>query len=366
MENEKIGIGATGPLAGLIQLIVLSVIGVLIFVYSISLDLIVLKIIPATLLMLVALGHLSLLGDNFPFSPPGGNWNPTKSRVAAGIGMTIIWAIFTFAFIIFMRFIYPRWPIGPLYLWFGVIAFWLTLLYGINWNGWPFKGRLHPWATMGVSFVIIMTISILIWIFLTNLDGTPFADSPMNHKGPLNVNWLTGYLVWCIAWFFVFNPVFTTQGWPFGKWGHPGAAIGQTVLAHLLAYICWKGSLALGMSPTFSFAAVGSSLVFWSLVYSWHLQFWGVTKYTFFQRAISSFIIQCIIIAIWIIILRVILGPAAKAIAAAKLPADVNILIIYFNLCIVGPALIAHNAFWLRWPLTLPTPPGTPPPDQTA
>jgi hypothetical protein len=48
------------------------------------------------------------------------------------------------------------------------------------------------------------------------------------------------------------------------------------------------------------------------------------------------------------------------------LPADVNILIIYLNLCIVGPALILHNAFWLRWPLTIPTPPGTPPPDQTA
>jgi hypothetical protein len=52
--------------------------------------------------------------------------------------------------------------------------------------------------------------------------------------------------------------------------------------------------------------------------------------------------------------------------AAAKLPADVNILIIYVNLCILAPALIAHNAFWLRWPLTLPNPPGTPPPDQAA
>ena len=51
-------------------------------------------------------------------------------------------------------------------------------------------------------------------------------------------------------------------------------------------------------------------------------------------------------------------------IAAKKLPADINILIIYVNLCVVGPALIPHNAFWLRWPLTLPAPPGTPPPNQ--
>jgi len=217
---------------------------------------------------------------------------------------------------------------------------------------------------MAISFIIVMVVSILIWNFLTNLDGTPLADTPINHKGPLNVNWLTGYLVWAIAWFFVFSPVFTTQGSPFSKWGHPGAAIGQTILAHLLGYIFWRGSLGLGLSPTFSFAAVGSSLIFWPLVHCWHLQFWGVTKYTFSKRAISAFILQCIIIAIWIIILTLILGPKASAIAAAKLPADVNILIIYLNLCIVGPALIAHNAFWLRWPLTLPNPPGTPPPDQ--
>jgi hypothetical protein len=55
-----------------------------------------------------------------------------------------------------------------------------------------------------------------------NLDGTPLAETPINHKGPLNVDWLTGYLVWAIAWFFVFSPVFTTQG---GLLAH-GASLG--------------------------------------------------------------------------------------------------------------------------------------------
>jgi hypothetical protein len=187
----------------------------------------------------------------------------------------------------------------------------------------------------------------------------------MDHKGPFNVNWLTGYVVWVIAWFFVFCPVFVTQGWPFTKWGHPGTAIGQTILALILAYICWSGGLAMGVSPTFSFGAIASSIIFWSLVYSWHFQFWGITKLTGFARALAAFIIVIVLVAIWIAICTVILGPYAADIAAAKLPADVNILIIYLNLCIVGPALIAHNAFWLRWPLTLPNPPGTPPPDQS-
>jgi hypothetical protein len=212
---------------------------------------------------------------------------------------------------------------------------------------------------------VVLVVSCLVWSLFTNLAGTPLAGAPMDHKGAFNVNWLTGFLVWFIAWFFVFSPVFTTQGWPFRKWGHPGAAIGQTVLAFILGLVCWNGSLAMGMSPTFSFGAVASSLIFWSLVYGWHFQFWGVTKLTGGARAVAAFVVQCVLIAVWIVILNAVLGPAADRIAALKLPADVNILIIYFNLCIMGPALISHNAFWLRWPLTMPNPPGTPPPDQS-
>ena len=78
-----------------------------------------------------------------------------------------------------------------------------------------------------------------------------------------------------------------------------------------------------------------------------------------------AFIVEIILVIIWILIMNIVLGPAAERFAAMKLPADVNILILYTNLCIIGPAMIAHNAFWLRWPLTLPNPPGTPPPDQS-
>ncbi|MFZ7111862.1 MAG: hypothetical protein ACOWYE_09280 [Desulfatiglandales bacterium] len=365
MANGKIGIGPEGSLGGFIQLIILSFLGIVLCVYALPLDLIILKIMPATLIMLVALGHLSLLGDSFPYAPPGGDWTPEKSRFSAGLRMTCIWVVFTFAVLLFMRFVYPGWPIGPLYIWFGAIAFGLTLLYGINWNGWPFKGHMHPWAMMAVGFVVIMGLSILIWTTLTNLDGTPLADTPMNHHGPLQAEWFTGYIVWVIAWFFVFNPVFTTQGWPFGKLGHPGAAVAQTIIALILGYIFWNGSLSMGISPSLSFGAIASSIILWGLIYGWHLQFWGITKQTFGTRAVLAFIIQCIIVVVWIFILRLILAPAAAALAAAQLPADINILILYFNLCILGPALIGHNAFWLRWPLTMPAPPGTPPPDQS-
>jgi hypothetical protein len=100
-------------------------------------------------------------------------------------------------------------------------------------------------------------------------------------------------------------------------------------------------------------------------VYSWHFQFWGITKLTGLSRAIAAFVIQCILAAIWIAICNVILRPFADSIAAAKLPADINILMIYLNLVPLATLLLVHNAFWLRWPLTLPNPPGTPPANQS-
>jgi hypothetical protein len=365
-ENpSKIGIGPEGRPAALIQFVVFAVLSLFIFVYWVSPESLVLKILPATLIMLITLGLLVLAGDCFPWAPPGGNWNPSKSRFTAGLGMTVLWAVFTALFLLVMIYVYPGWPMSPLFLWWGAIGFGTTLLYNINWNAWPFKGKMHPWLAMLFSLIVVVVVASIVWAF-TNLGDTPLAGSPFDKKGPLNVNWLTGFIVWFIGWFFVFSPVFVTQGWLFSKWGHPGGAIGQTILAFILGYIFWTGSLAIGISPSFSFGAVASSLILWSLAYSWHFQFWGITKLTKGSRAIAAMIIVFVIVAIWVLIARAILAPAAETIAQLKLPADVNILTIYLNLCILGPALIAHNAYWLRWPSTLPTPPGTPPPNESA
>ena len=200
------------------------------------------KILPATLIMLTALGLLVLVGDNFPLAPPGGNWNPTKSRFSAGLGMTVIWAVFTALLLVIMMYAFPKWPMSPLFLWWGALSFGTTLLYGINWNTWPFKGKMHQWLTMVIALVVVIIVASLVWSFLTNAEATPFAGSPFNHKGPFQADWLTGFTVWFIAWFFIFSPVFTTQGWPFTKLGHPGAAIGQTIVAFILACVCWNGS----------------------------------------------------------------------------------------------------------------------------
>lgn len=364
-EKQLTAIGPESPIAGLIQLVVIGTIGFLALVQFMPIEFIVLKLLPTSLVYLVVLGHLALLGDNYPFAPPAGSWTPDKSRLTAGVGMVIIWAFFSVATLQFMINVFPKWPVSPLYLWFGAIVFAFTVLYGINWNGWPFKGVVHPAVMVFISAILIVSLSSLVWIFLTNLDGTPFADSPMNHHGPLNVQWLTGYLVWFIACFFILNPVFTTQGWPFHALGHPGAALAQTVTALALSYLFWVGSLKLGMSPSFSFGALASSIITWAVIYCWHLQFWGITRFTNGTRAILAILVVLALTGVWLLVTKALLAPAAAAVSAANLPADINVLTIYYNLCVLAPLMIAHNAFSLRWPLTLPAPPGTPAPDES-
>jgi hypothetical protein len=371
-KEGKIGIGPEGRPAALIQFVVLTAVLTIIFVYFVSPMTLIGKILPAILPLLIALGFFALAGDNFPLAPPGGNWNPTKSRLTAGLGMTAILAVAYIIFLVIMLYAIPKWPMSPLFVWWGALGFCTTLLYTINWNCFPVKGKVHPWVASLVACIVVIVVASLVWTFLTNAEGTPFAGSPFNHKGPFQADWLTGWIVWFICWIFVFNPVFVTQQWPFAKLGHPGGAIAQTIVAFILATICWKGTFALGINPGLSAQGVASSMIFWALVYSWHFQFWGVTKLTGGARAIAAFVVVVIITAIWVPLCHMFLGPAADNLAvalnAAGLPptaADVNTLILYLNLCILAPALIIHNAWWLRWPLTLPTPPGTPPSDQS-
>ena len=362
-QTEKIGIGPAYRWGAVIQFIAVVSLALLLFVYLPSPEFFALKYGPWAMVMLVVLVHLSVQGGSWPFAPPDGGWAPGKSRLLSGIGMTTIWMILTFALLFFMMYVYPKWPFGPLYVWFGTIAFWMTLFYGINWDTWPFKGKMHSWATMIAGYAVIVTFSSLIWNFV-NLAGTPFADSPYDPQGPVNVNWLSGFLLWGIAWFTVFSPAFTMQGWPFTKLGQPAMGIAQTILAHVLGYVCWTSALAAGLSPTFASCAMAGSLVFAAYVHSWMFNLWGATKFTGATRAFVALALQIVLAGIWILVARFILGPYAATVAGMNLPTDINVLTLLFTLDICLPVLIAHNSFWLRAPLTLPMPPGVPPSDQ--
>lgn len=358
--TKRIGIGPPGKYGGLIQFIVFWVLCVVFLTYLLPTKYLVNNLLPATLFMLVTLGHLTMVGDGWPFSPPAGRWRPGKSRFWAGFGLTICWIVFTFAMILFARFIYPKWVLGPNYLWFGVVGFWATLQSGVIWGGWPYKGRMHPWAAMFTSFLFVVLTCLFFWFVLMNLDGTPMADTPSNHHGPFGAGQVVGFLVFAIAWTFVFGPIFTTQGTFFGKLRMPYSGILQTILAHVVAFITYYVPVKLGVNESFWVFGVGASWIFWPLVHSWHLQYWGVRKVTGIKRAVGAFVIQVVLVIVWVVIMRLILGPMADRAAELGVQADVYTFITWVNLCILAPALIFHNSAWMRWPLTMPTPPGVP------
>jgi hypothetical protein len=140
--------------------------------------------------------------------------------------------------------------------------------------------------------------------------------------------------------------------------------IAQTILAHVLGYVCWTSALAAGLSPTFASCAMAGSLVFAAYVHSWMFNLWGATKFTGATRAFVALALQIVLAGVWILVARFILGPYAATVAGMNLPTDINVLTLLFTLDICLPVLIAHNSFWLRAPLTLPMPPGVPPSDQ--
>ena len=341
-QPPKIGIGPSGAGAALIQLIAITIGGWICFVVLPSASLIGAVMLPASLFMLIWLGILVLIAGGWPLAPPLGSWKPGVSRAVPGVGMTVIWWVLTVVTVLVAQF-FMAWPE---FLPYGVIGFWLTLLWGVNLASWPLAGKVKPSVALVIGAIVIYGVTSAIYYGLVK-------------PGIVPPDYIVGFLVWHIAWFFVFSPVFITQGSPFRRLKQPGLGIAELVLSFILAYIFWDVfTLRMGlMTPLFSFGVVASGMIMWSLVYSWMFSFAGVAKYRQPKRGVLAFIVMVVIMAVWTAIMWMPLQWPTP-----KLP--IELMVIYFNLCVVTPALIAHNAFWLRAPLTLPAPPGTPPPDQ--
>ena len=178
-------------------------------------------------------------------------------------------------------------------------------------------------------------------------------------RGLVDPNYLVGFLVWHIAWFFVFSPVFITQGSPLRGIKPPSMGFAQLVLSFILAWISWD-VITIRLSattPLFSFGVVASGIVMWALAYSWMFSFSEVAKYEQLKkRGVLAFIVVAVIVAVWTAVMW-------YPLMYARPEFSFELLIVYFNLCGHSRAH-SHKAFWLRAPSTLPAPLGTPPLDQ--
>lgn len=317
--------------------------------------------LPMSFFLLMGLVTFGVCGLGWPFAAPMGKlWKP-DNRVGPGILMMVIWIVLAVILAWAETNIWPKIPLFPAGLWFGIIVFMVTLWYTFDGVGpHPFKSPVANWL---FASVLILVLTGIIFTLFVNFDKTPLEQSPYNPKGVFQAEWWFGFCVWIIVWIQVFGAPMCLQGWPFYKLGKPLYPILVTVVSIILGYVCWAGSLALGMSPTFSFGAIGASAIGWSLMHSVAFEMYPFAKYKQPKRGFYNFILEEIVLTgVWIIILRIILPPVYARMQAAGFaqpqgPFDINALSAFYTLHVTAVVLLIHQFFFMRAPLSIPGPP---------
>lgn len=321
--------------------------------------------LPMSFFLLMGLVTFGVCGLGWPFAAPMGKVTGMNNRMGPGLMMLAIWIALAVILAWAEENVWPRIPLAsPAGAWFGVIVFGVTLWYTFDHIG-PHPTQ-KPWANWLIATVLILTFSSIIWSTCVSFNGFPPLEShPANPKGFFPGPWFFGLAVWVIVWIQVFGDPMCLQGWPFYKLGTPLHQILLTVAVVLLGYICWAGSLALGVPPTFSFGAIGASMIGWSLMHAVAFQMFPFAKYTQPKRGAYNFVLEEIILtAAWIIILRIILQPVWTRFEAGMnilgLPPgvfDINMLSAFFTLHVAAIFLLVHELFFVRIPLSIPSPP---------
>ena len=146
------------------------------------------------------------------------------------------------------------------------------------------------------------------------------------------------------------------QNYPFYKLGAPVGKILLTILVVVLGYLSWIISLKF-MSPSFSFGALGSSIIGWTLFHSTIFGFYPNATHIQPVRGIYNLVIVAIMVIIWIPLLRIILSPILIKTAAAGLPSDISLISVLYTLHVLAILVLVHNFFWLKTPFTAPSSP---------
>ena len=320
--------------------------------------------LPFSFFLLMGLVTFGICGLGWPLAAPLGKmWRP-DNRLVPGLLMVVIWLVYALVLYFITTMIFPKIPMTP---WFGIIVFGVTLWYTFDGVGpHPFVKKDGPpnapanWAT---ATAVIMVLTWILWFLCVDLQGTPLADTPFNPKGFFPADWWFGFVVWVIVWVQVWGGSMCLQGWPFYKLPKPLFQIVLAVVVVVLGYVCWAGSLALGVSPSFSFGAVGASMIGWSLMHSVAFEMFPFAKYIQPKRGLLNFLLEEIVLtAVWIGLLRIILIPVyARMIevgfAPPKGPFDIYSLMAFFTLHVTAILLLVHHLFLMRLPWSIPGPP---------
>ncbi len=316
-------------------------------------------LLPASFYVLYSLVvFCPLISGGWPFAPPLGNWKPGDGIWKPGLGTCMLIIGAAIAGPLFTSHVYPRFPLFPVGFWWGIILFTVTLWYAFVWNGWPLNQKCSP-AVRGVGgALVILAVTALLWQ-LVNLSGTPFAGAAYDPKGPFQAEWFFGLLVWIIVWIQAFSNVLTFQQWPFYKFGQPWGEIANTLVSILLGWLCWTVSLKF-MTPTFSFAAVGGSIIGMQNFHGAIFGYYPFLKYKQPRRGIYNFLTEIALSFVWIALLRVLMPPIVAKVQAAGLPFDINVVSVLYTLHFIALLTLIHNFYFLRAPLAPSGPPPAP------
>ncbi len=197
--------------------------------------------LPMSFFLLMGLVTFGVCGLGWPFAAPAGMlWKP-DNRVVPGILMIIVWIVLAVVLAWVEANVYPKIPLFPAGLWFGVIIFGLTLWYTFDGVGpHPFK---QPWLNWLFASALILILACIIWAIFVNYNGTPLEKHPSNPGGLFPGPWWFGLVVWIIVWVQVFGGPMCLQGWPFYKLPAPLYQIVLTAVVIVL-WLCVLGGFA--------------------------------------------------------------------------------------------------------------------------
>jgi len=315
---------------GLIQFSVLALLGWISFIDLQSAGRVVIYF-PYSLFFVAWLIIISVIAGGWPLAPPLGHSKRGTRRLYLGLAMTSLWlALSVLSAIVVHAFLE-----GPQLITYGILLLWVALTWGINLGSWPMRHYL-PRTAFVIGSVTTYAIATVLALLLRNVE----------------TGYLTGLMIHAVAWSFVFSPPFIFQGYVLRRfYRQPRVGVASLLIVLPLAFIGWDFlTLREGLIPAnLSYVAM-SSMALWSLTYSWGFGFAGISKYRQLKRGLMAFFIVIAISALWTALAISIMEPLTA---------------LYFNLAVMPTAIIVHNIFWLRAPLSPPLLPGMPPTYQT-
>mgnify|MGYP000983360810 CR=1 FL=1 len=331
--------------------------------------------IPMSFFLLMGTVTFGVIGLGWPFAAPGGSWKPGTNRWVTGILMTIVWIVFALIMTAIETWIWPGNPLsgaaspegvpGNYGAWAGIGVFTATLWYAfIGIEPRPY-GPAKSWANWLLSSCVILVVAALMFILCVHYDPTVEGmakASWLPHGVWFGGDWMA-LCVWIIVFIQMFGMPMVFQGWPWYKLGQPAYPIVNTVWVIALGYVFWRWVMP-GLFPdstTFTWGAIGASVIGWSLMSSIAFEFWPFARLKQPARGVAMFILwQLIVPALWIMLIRWVIGPPILTHLndAFGGPAmDINLVTAFFTLHVTAIVLLIHNFFYMRVPLSIPGPP---------